>query len=355
MMLSMKTDLRINGKSSRAFTKRDRARNGCLRVLLFAISGMMFAATIAAQPASTSAGQAYPAKLIRVVVPLPPGGSIDLTARVVAERLQAALGRPVVIENRPGASGNIATEIVARSAPDGHTLLVTSTAHVINAGLFPNLPYDPIKDFSPVALLTSVHFALVVHPSLPVNSIKQFIAVAHARPGAITFASAGSGAPHHLAMELLKSMARINVTHVPYKGAGQFVPALVAGEVTSVIGAINSLLPHVQTGRLRLLAMAGNRRTPLLPDVPTIAEAALPGFALDNWSGMLAPTGTPRVIIERLHAETVRALHEPSLKERLAVQGVDVIASTPEEFQALLRAHLSKWSSVIKQTAIRLE
>ena len=304
---------------------------------------------------TTGAGPAYPGKLIRILVPLPPGGSIDLTARIIAEKLHVAMGRAVVVENRPGASGNIATEAVARSAPDGATLLATSTSHVINAGLFPKLPYHPINDFAPVALMTSVHFALVVHPSVPAASVKEFIAIARSRPGAITFASAGSGAPHHLAMALLQSMARVELAHVPYKGAGQFVPALMAGEVASVIGAINSLLPHVRTGRLRLLAMAGNRRTPLLPDVPTIAEAALPGFALDNWSGLLAPAGTPRPIIERLNTEVVHVLREPQIRERLTAQGIEVIPSSADEFLAVLKLQLLKWAKVVKDAGIRLE
>jgi len=305
--------------------------------------------------ATTVAAQTYPTRPVRIVVPLPPGGSNDLLARIVAEKLAPALGQPVVVDNRPGASGNIGTEIVARSAPDGHVLLMANTAHVINPSLFARLPYDPIRDFAPVALMSSVHFALVIHPSVPARSVKEFIAVARARPGALTYASAGSGAPHHLAMELLKSMARVDLTHVPYKGAGQFVPALVTGEVTSVIGAINSLLPHVRSGRLRILGMAGNRRTPLLPEVPTIAEAALPGFALDNWGGMLAPAGTPRGIIDRLNGEIVRALRDPQVAERLTSQGIELIPSTPEEFQALMKAHMAKWAKVVKAANVRLD
>jgi tripartite-type tricarboxylate transporter receptor subunit TctC len=303
-----------------------------------------------AQPA-----QVYPTKPIRVVVALPPGGSIDLTARIVSERLQAGLGRPAVVDNRPGAGGSIATEIVARSAPDGHTLLVTSAAHAINPSFHPKLPYDPIADFAPVALMTAVHFALVVHPSLPAATVKEFIAVAKAKPGAITYASAGNGQSQHLAMELLKSMARVDLAHVPYKGAGQFVPALVSGEVVSVIGAINSLLPHVQTGKLRLLAMAGNRRAPLLPDVPTIAEAALPGFALDSWCGLLVPAGTARPVIDRLHAEIAKALSDPQVTGKLAPQGIEVITSTPEEFQARIKADLVKWAKVVKDAKIKPE
>lgn len=302
----------------------------------------------------SGAAQTYPTKPIRIVVTLPPGGSIDLTARIVAERLQAGLGRPTVVDNRPGAGGTIATEIVARSAPDGHTLLVTSIAHVINPSFYAKLPYDPIADFAPAALLTRVHFALVVHPSLPAATVKEFIAVARARPGAITFASAGNGQSQHLAMELLKSMARVDLAHVPYKGAGQFVPALVSGEVASVIGAINSLLPHVQTGKLRLIAMAGNRRTPLLPDTPTIAET-LPRFELDNWSGLLAPAGTPRPVIDRINAEVAKALSDQQVLARLAPQGIEVIASTPEEFQARLKEGIVKWAKVVKDAKIKPE
>jgi len=324
-----------------------------LRAVAVAVS--VAQANFALTWSATAGAQTYPSRLVRIVVPLPPGGSNDLLARLVAERLAPVLGQPVVVENRPGASGNIGTELVARSAPDGHTLLMANTAHVINPSLFAKLPYDPIRDFAPVALMSSVHFALVVHPSVPARSVKEFIATAKARPGALTFASAGNGAPHHLAMELLKSMARVELTHVPYKGAGQFVPALVTGEVSSVIGAINSLLPHVKAGRLRILGMAGNRRTPLLPEVPTIAEAALPGFALDNWGGMLAPAGTPRSVIDRLYGEIVKVLRDPQAAERLTSQGIELIPSTPDEFQALMKSHLAKWARVVREAGIKVE
>jgi tripartite-type tricarboxylate transporter receptor subunit TctC len=307
-------------------------------------------------PAGGSAlAQAFPARTVRIIVPLPPGGSNDLLARIAAERLTASLGQPVVVDNRPGASGNIGTELVARSAPDGHTLLMANTAHVINPSLFAKLPFDPLADFAGIALMSSVHFVLVVHPSVPARSVKEFIAVARARPGALTFASAGNGAPHHLAMEMLKSAARVDLTHVPYKGAGQFVPALASGEVASVIGAINSLLPHVRAGRLRALGMAGARRTPLLPDVPTIAEAALPGYALDNWGGMLAPAGTPRAVIDRLNGEIVRTLRDPQVADRLVSQGVEPTPSTPDAFDALLKSHAVKWARIVKAAHIRLQ
>jgi len=305
--------------------------------------------------AMVASAQPYPSKPIRIVVPLPPGGSNDLLARVVAERLQASLGQPALVDNRPGASGNIGTEFVARSAPDGHTLLMANTSHVINPSLFGKMPYDPIEDFAPIALMSSVHFALVVHPSVPARSVKELIALARARPDALTFASAGNGSPHHLAMELLQSMSKVELMHVPYKGAGQFVPALVSGEIDSVIGAINSLLPHIRAGRLHVLAMAGVRRTSLLPGVPTIAEAGLPGFALDNWGGMLAPAGTPRTIIDRLNAEIVTALRAPATRDKLVSQGIEVTPSTPGEFQKTLKSHMAKWARVIKAARIQLD
>jgi len=316
-----------------------------IAAIAFACAGMTTIAS--AQP--------FPSKPVKFVVPQAPGGTTDVFARYIGQRLSAKWGQPVVVENRSGASGIIATELVAKSAPDGHTLLMANTSHVFNPSFFPKLPYDPIRDFAAVALTTSVHFALVVHPSVPARSVKEFIAVAKARPGAMTYASAGNGAPHHLAMELLKAMARVDLTHVPYKGAGQFVPALLAGEVTTVIGAINSLLPHVHSGKLRLLAMAGGRRATMLPDIPTIAEAALPGFALDNWSGMLVPARTPRGIVERLNGEIVKALRDPQIRDRLVPQGIEVIPSTPEEFQELMKTHMTKWARVIKDAGIKLE
>lgn len=325
-----------------------------LTLRICCLGSLALAVPVAAQTPSTGS-QAYPSKPIRIVIPFPPGGSNDLVARVIGERLRASLGQPVVAENRPGGNNIIASELVAKSAPDGHTLLMANTQHALNAISGAKLPYDTFADFAPVGLTTSVFFALTVHPSVPAASVKEFIAVARSRPGALTYASAGIGAPHHLAMELLKSMAKVELTHVPYKGAGQLVPALIAGEVTSVIGAINSLLPHVQTGRLRMLGMAGNRRTPLLPDVPTIAEAALPGFALDNWNGFLAPAGTPRPVIDRLNAEIVKALRDPEVRDRLVPQGIEIIPSTPEEFQEALKTHMTKWARIIKSAGIRLE
>ncbi len=298
--------------------------------------------------------QNYPSKPIRIIVPLPPGGSNDLVARVFSERLPAALGQPVIVENRSGGSGNPATEFVARSAPDGHTLILSNTSHVVNAGFFATLPYDPIKDFSAVTLAYSVYFALMVNASLPIHNAREFIEYARAKPGALAYASAGVGAPHHLAMELLQSMSGVKMLHVPYKGAGQFVPALLSGEVQAVIGAINSLLPHVKTGKVRPLAMSGERTTPLLPGIPTLNET-LPGFNLDNWTGILAPSATPTAIIQRLNTEFVRALRLPETVDRLAPLGIEVVASSPQVFQDTLRNSLQKWTKIIKEANIKID
>jgi len=295
--------------------------------------------------------QAFP---IRMVVPLPPGGSNDLVARVFSEKLPAALGQPIVVENRPGGSGNPATEFVAKSAPDGHTLLIANTGHVVNVGFFPQLPYDPFKDFAPITLAYNVQFALVCNPAVPVSNIADFISQGRNNPGKITYASAGVGQPHHLAMELFQSMTKTRYLHVPYKGAGQFVPALLSNEVNCVIGATNSLLPHVRSGKLKALGMAGERTTALLPGVPTIASE-LPGFNLDAWTGVLAPAGTPAAVVQRLNREISAALKAPETIERLAPQGIEVVASTPEEFLEALKTTMVKWVRVIKEANIRID
>jgi tripartite-type tricarboxylate transporter receptor subunit TctC len=297
--------------------------------------------------------QTFPARTVRIVVPLPPGGSNDLVARIFSDKLPAAFGQPVIVENRAGGSGNPATEFVARSAPDGHTLILANTAHVVNAAFFKTLPYDPIKDFSAVTMAYAVAFALVINSSIPASSAKEFIAWAKTQPKGVTYASAGIGAPHHLAMEMFQSLTGTNMVHIPFKGAGQFVPELVAGRVDSVIGAINSLLPHIKAGKLRALGMAG-RENPLLPGVPTLASE-VPGFDLDNWTGILAPAGTPAPIIHRLNTEFVKVLKSPETAERLVPQGVDIYASTPEYFAEALRNTLVKSAKLVKDAGIKID
>jgi len=304
--------------------------------------------------AGEAAAQTWPSRPIRFVVPLPPGGANDLLARVFAERLQNTLGQPVVVDNKPGAGGNVGTEFAAKQPADGHTLLLSSNTHVLNVSFFAKLPYDPINDFEPVTLVATIPFVLTVNSSLPVNNVKEFLAYVRAKPGA-TYATAGIGTPHHLGAELLKTMTGIEITHVPYKGAAFLVPALLSGEVTFSIASMSSLVPHFKSGRLRALAVAGETRTPLLPDVPTIAEAGpLPGYAIDIWFGVLAPARTPRPIVDRVNAEINRILQDPQVvKERLNTVGLSPVGTTPERYMEIMKADLVKYAKITKDAGIK--
>jgi tripartite-type tricarboxylate transporter receptor subunit TctC len=315
----------------------------------------LFAGVSALVQLAPAYGQAdWPNRPIHWIVPLPPGGSPDLVARVVADRLQAVLGQPVIVENKPGASGLIATEYVARQPADGYTLLFLTNTHVMNVGFFKKLPYDPIKDFEPVSLLATVPFVMTVNSNLPVHSVKEFIEYARANPGKVTYGSAGIGQPHHLAAELLKADTGIEMTHVPYKGSSAIVPALLAGEITMTIGAINSLLPHIREGKLRPLGIAANRRTALLPDVPTIEEAGpLPGFDVDVWLGAAAPAGTPRAIIDRLNTEMNRIVRDPAIiKDKLTPNGVEAVGTTPEQLMEVIKADIPRYEKIAQQAHI---
>jgi len=298
---------------------------------------------------------AWPSRLIRVVVPLPPGGSNDLVARLVADRLQAVLGQPVIVENKPGGSGNIATEFVARQPADGYTLLVTPSSHVVNPSFFVKLPYDPVKDFEPVSLLIQTPFVLTVNANMPVANFKEFLDYARANPGKLNYGSAGIGQPHHLAVEMLRTKAGLDVVHVPYKGAAGIVPALLSGEIQFTIGAINSLLPHFRSGKLRALAVADSTRTPALPGVPTIGEF-VPGYAMNTWTGMLAPAGTPRPIVERLSAEVNRILRDPQVvNDRLVAHGLEPKPTTPERLQEIIKDELAMYAKLAKDAGIKPE
>jgi tripartite-type tricarboxylate transporter receptor subunit TctC len=316
--------------------------------------GIILCILLAASLAAPALPQDFPSKPIRLLVPLPPGGSNDLVARIFSDKLPASLGQPVLVENRPGGSGNAATEFVAHSAPDGYTLILCNTSHTVNAAFFKSLPYDPINDFSAVTMAYNVAFALVVNASVPARTTTEFVAYAKSSTKGVTYASAGIGAPHHLAMEMLKSLTGANLLHVPYKGAGQFVPAMLAGDVESVVGAINSLLPHIRSGKMRALGMAGGRENPLLPGVPTIGSE-VPGFELDNWTGILAPARTPDATVRRLNAEFVKALRSPETLERLTPQGIEILASTPEFFQETLKTHLAKWTKIVRDANIKID
>ena len=311
--------------------------------------------TILALPTGEAAAQAWPSRPIRFIVGLPPGGSPDYLSRLLAERLQPVLGQPLVVENRPGAAGNIAREFVARQPADGYTLLMSESTHVMSAGIGAKLPYDPIKDFEPISLVATIPFGLTVNASMPVRSLKEFLDYVKSAPRPLNYGTSGVGGPHHFAAELLRSMTGINAVHVPYKGSAGIIPALLTGEIDFSIAAVNSLLPHFKSGKLRPIAMAGSSRTALLPDVPTIAEAGpLPGYAVDIWLGVMAPAGIPRPVSDRLNGEINRIVRDPQvIKERLTPVGLEPLGGTREQFVDVLKAELAKYTQVARDARIR--
>ena len=304
---------------------------------------------------SAAAQQAYPNKPVRVIVAFAPGGIADFAARSVSQKLSENLGVPVVVENRPGAGGITGAEIVARAAPDGYTLLVTSISHTINPSVRKNLPFDAVRDFSPVTLITDAPNFLVVHPSLPVKSVKELAALARARPGQITYASSGSGTSTHLSGELFKSLARIDIVHVPYKGGGPAVIDLIGGHVLMMFSTLPSALQQVRAGRLRGLAVTGSRRFPAASEFPTMIEAGVAGYEVSGWSGMFAPAGTPKDAVGRLAGEIAKILRAPELKERFFVQGAEPVGNTPEEFSAFVRSEIAKWKKVVEFSGMRAD
>ena len=301
------------------------------------------------------AAQVYPAKPVRVVIPWPPGGGNDIAGRIVMQKLSEALGQPLTIDNRAGAGGTIGSELMARAAPDGYTLMVQSTTHVGNAHLYKKLPYDPLRDFAPVALLTAQPTALTVHPSMPVKSVREFIALAKARPDEILYSTAGNGSAPHMAMALFASMTGIKVTHVPYKGGGPQVIALVAGETQASLAVVASVVSHIRVGRLRALGVSSLRRSGALPDVPPIAEAGVPGYEMSPWIAVFAPAGTPRPVIERLNGEINKVLKLPEVAQNLSSQGLDPWGGTPEELGARMKADYDKYGQLVKLTGARID
>ena len=300
--------------------------------------------------------QPYPNKPVRLVLGTAPGGPIDFAARLTAQKLTEAFGQSVVVDNRAGAGGTIGTEYVARSTPDGYTLLMASAATLcITPALYPKIPYDSLKDFTPVSTVAGVSYVVVVHPGVAAKSIVEFIALAKSRPGQLRFGSAGSGSVTHLAVELFRSMAAIEVTHIPYKGAGPAMIDLLAGQLDFMFDSVLTSTPLVKAGKLRALAQTAARRASLLPDVPTVAEAALPGYEASTWFGLVAPAATPREIIAKLNAAIVRGLNNAETRERLLAQGIDPIGNTPAEFARLLREDMPKWANVVKVSGARVD
>jgi tripartite-type tricarboxylate transporter receptor subunit TctC len=306
---------------------------------------------------SLSQGQTYPGKSLRIIVPFAPGGSTDIFARLVGERLSAAFAQPVLVENRAGASGNIGAEAVAKSAPDGYTVLMATTGVMaINNALFKNLPYDAAKDFEPVIFIASITNVLAVPADLPAKSVAELVALAKKEPGKLTFASSGAGSSTHLSAELFKSMAGIDVVHVPFKGSGQALIDVVAGRVSMIFDNMPSALPHIKGGKLRALGVTGSRRSGALPEVPTIAEAGadvlLRGYESLSWSGFAVPAGTPREVIQRLNRDTAVILLAPELRQKLAEQGADAMGGSPEAFAEHVRREREKWGRLIRERNI---
>ncbi len=304
----------------------------------------------------TVVAQTYPAKPIRIVVPFPAGGIADLFARVIGQKFNEAWGQPAVVENRPGAGGNIGAEIVAKSPPDGYTLVMGSIGtHSVNVSLFSKLGYDPLRDFAPVSLVMEAEGLLVLHPSVPVRNVKELIALAKARPGQLSYASAGNGTAGHLSGELFKSMAKVDMVHVPYKGNVPAIVDLIAGQTSLLFATMPTVLPQVQAGRLKALAVTSSSRAPAAPELPTIAEAALPGYSVTNWIGLFAPAGTPRDIVTKLNGETLRIMQAPDIQKRLVNEGAKFTPLSPDEFGAFVKAEVAKWAKVVKEAGIRVD
>lgn len=305
--------------------------------------------------AGTAYAQDYPARPVRFVVPLPPGGSPDLMARTIANGLTGVWPHQIVVDNRPGANHNMAADIVAKSAPDGYTwLLTTDNILTVNPHLG-KTPFDPFRDFAPVTQLARLQFLLVVTPSVPAKSVQELVALAKAKPDALNYGSSGNGSPQHLGASMLMHIAGIQMNHVPYKGAAPAIIDLLPGRIQVWVGAANSLLPHIKDGKLRLLASAGSQHYPSLGDVPTVAEAGVPGFGLDVWFGVTVPAKVPPAIIAKMNADIAKVVNAPEVKARLAPQGIDVVTGTPQALAQLIREEYARWGKIIKQAGIKAD
>jgi len=323
----------------------------CVLALLAIVAAAVAAPFTFAQGAAT-----YPAKPVRLVVPFPAGGTTDILARAVAQRLSEAWGRQVIVDNRPGAGGNIGSDLVAKAAPDGYTLLMgTVGTHAINPSLYKNMPYDHVKDFAPVILVAGVPNVLVVNPSLPVHSVTELIAYAKANPGKLNFASSGNGTSIHLSGELFKAMTGVEMTHVPYKGSAPALTDLIGGQVQLMFDNLPSSLPFIKAGKLRALAVTSGARAAALPDLPTLAESGLPGFEASSWFGVLAPAGTSRDIVAKLNGAIAGWLASPEAKEKLLAQGAIAAGGTPEDFARHIGAETAKWAKVVKASGAHID
>jgi tripartite-type tricarboxylate transporter receptor subunit TctC len=325
-----------------------------MKSLLRPVCMTLFAALFCFLAVDGVLAQSYPSKPIRCIVTWPPGGAVDIIARIIGQKLTESWGQPVVVDNRPGATGIIGMDIGAKAAPDGYTIIVTAL-HVItlNPNVFKKLPHDVIRDFAPVALLARSQFVLLVHPSVPAKSVQEFIALAKSKPGQINYGSIGLGSSFHLSMEMLKSMAGIDMTHVPYKGSAPSLTALVSGEVSAAFDQSATALPYIKAGKLRALAVTGPKRSPEMPDLPTMVEAGVPGYEATGGFGALAPAKTPKEIVTKLNAEIMKILHMPDVKERFFGFGLEILDNTPEQFAAIIKAEIAKWAKVVKEANIQ--
>jgi tripartite-type tricarboxylate transporter receptor subunit TctC len=305
--------------------------------------------------ASAAPAQTYPARAVRLITPSSPGSGVDIVARVFAQRLSDNLGQQVIVDNRAGAGANLGAEIAAKSPPDGYTIFIGTPAHAINSSLYTRLNYDLLRDFAPISLITTGQYIVVVHPSLPVKSVKELIALARAKPGALAYASAGNGNATHLAGELFNSMAGTRMLHVPYKGSGPALIDLVGGQVQLMFSNLTAALPHVKADRLRAIAVTGDKRSATLPKLPTVSESGVPGYVVTSWYGIFAPASTPKDVLARLHAATVRSMAAPDMREKLAVEGADPTSSSPEQFGAFVRAEIERWGKVVRTAKVREE
>ena len=311
--------------------------------------------SVALLAAGTSLAQSYPSKPVRVIVPFAPGGSTDVVFRILAPRITEALGQPLLVDNRPGGGATIGMDLVAKSAPDGYTLGVANISFGANPSLLAKLPYDTARDFAPVTMVSIVTMVLAVHPSVPARSVKQLLALAKAKPGGLNYASAGNGSATHLAYERFKYASGAKILHVPYKGGGPAVVSIVGGETMTLFATIPSAIQHFQSGRLIPLGVSSAKRNPALPEVPTVAEAGVPGYEAIEWQGVVVPAGTPGPVIGRLHQVFARAVTLPEMKERFAAIGADAAGGTPDELAAFIRSELTGWAKVIKESGIRID
>src|SRR5205809_3455330 len=326
-----------------------------LRALLDFLSLMLLGTALGPWPAAAQTTGAWTSRPIRFILPFPPGGGTDILGRIIAERLTASLGQPVVTENRGGAGGNVGAEAAARSAPDGYTIVLVAPSLAISKTLYSKLNYDPVKDFAPVSLVATVPNVMVTHPSVPAATLAEFIRLAKTKPGEMNFGSGGSGTSNHLAGELFNIVTGTKLVHVPYKGVNLAMNDVLAGAIHLVVIGLPAAAPHIKSGRLRALGVIAPQRLPALPEVPTVAAAGLPDFEVTTWYGVLAPAGTPRPVVARLNGELAKILYSPDMKDKLSAIGTDPVTSTPEEFAAYLRQETAKWADVVRKAGLKAD